>query len=83
MAAPRLSILPFLQSWDAPQGRLTVNLLLVPVGDPAQPLGPPTAPAFQGTALRLAAHISDDPGRVATLADVPAGPQLVDLAPVQ
>ena len=81
MAAPRLSILPFLQSWDAPQGRLTVNLLLVPVGDPAQPLGPPTAPPFQGTALRLAAHISDDPGRVATLADVPAGGQVFDLAP--
>lgn len=76
MTPPRLTIIPLLQSYDAATARLTLNVLLVPVGDPAQPLastapGAPAAPSFAGTKLELQPHVSADSGRVPTVADVP------------
>ncbi|MEN2977412.1 hypothetical protein P7L78_01495 (plasmid) [Tistrella bauzanensis] len=86
MPTPRLTILPFLQSYDAATARLTVNLLLIPVGDPALPLsslagGAPVAPAFQGAAPMVVARLSDDAAHVATLASTPATTQTAQLAP--
>lgn len=70
---PRLTISPFLQRWDPGAGRLDISVLLVPTGDPRQPLGIPTAPAFSGSTIVLEARYPGDPLTLPTLADI-AGP---------
>ena len=44
-----LSLMTFPQRWDGVAGTLSLNLLLLPVGDPTAPLG--TGPQFAGTAV--------------------------------
>ena len=62
-----LTILTYLNRWDAATQRLVVDLLVVPIGDPRLPLtaGPSQAAAsgqaFQGTALAVEAHLSTTP----------------------
>jgi hypothetical protein len=51
----RLSLLTFPQRWDG-KGALTVNLVVIPVGDPFAPLTP-TGPRFAGTELSLRAVV--------------------------
>ena len=58
-----LSLMAFPQSWNPATNTLTVNVLLMPVGDPTAPLG--TGPKFAGTAVHLNANI------VASLAALP------------
>jgi hypothetical protein len=59
-----LSLMAFPQRWDGASGVLTVNLLLLPVGDPTAPLG--SGPQFAGTTVHLSANI------VAGLAALPS-----------
>src|SRR5215471_2184196 len=59
-----LSLMAFPQSWDAVKQQLTVNLLLLPVGNPLSPLG--TGPQFAGTTVALNAAF------VAGLATLPS-----------
>ena len=49
-----LSLMAFPQYWDSAKEELSVNLLLLPVGDPLQPLG--SGPQFAGTTLYLNAR---------------------------
>ncbi len=58
-----LSLMAFPQSWNPATNTLTVNVLLMPVGDPTAPLG--TGPKFAGTSVHLSANI------VASLAALP------------
>lgn len=82
----RLSIVPFLQAYDPVTQRLTVNLLVAPVGDPRLPLtdgfvpAVVPGPAFIDAKLVLRANASGDPGVLPTLADVPASPGDLPLA---
>jgi hypothetical protein len=46
-----LSLMAFPQHWDGPSGTLSLNILLLPVGDPTAPLG--GGPKFAGTAVTL------------------------------
>ena len=46
-----LSLMAFPQRWDGPSATLSLNILLLPVGDPAAPLG--TGPQFAGTPIPL------------------------------
>jgi hypothetical protein len=59
-----LSLMAFPQHWDGASGLLSVNLLLLPVGDPTAPLG--TGPQFAGTPVHLRANF------VAGLASLPS-----------
>lgn len=74
----KLTVVPYLQAWDETNRRLTVNVLVMPVDDPRQPLSDgwagapvPAAPAFQGADILLEPHFSNDPGRIPNRADVP------------
>ncbi|MDR3628850.1 MAG: hypothetical protein P4L42_00795 [Desulfocapsaceae bacterium] len=51
-----LSLMAFPQRWDGPSGTLTVNILLLPVGDPTAPLG--GGPQFAGTAVPLIVNLA-------------------------
>jgi hypothetical protein len=46
-----LSLMAFPQHWDGPTGVLSLNILLLPVGDPTAPLG--SGPKFVGTTVDL------------------------------
>ncbi|MEM1196033.1 MAG: hypothetical protein AAGH57_08020 [Pseudomonadota bacterium] len=87
MEAPRLTLLPFLQSWDPATTTLTLNVMTIPIGDPRQPLSAalasaPAAATFMGADIELAPHISNDVSTVPTLADVPpTTPTLPLIAP--
>ena len=50
-----LSLMAFPQRWDGSSGLLTVNLLLLPIGDPTQPFG--GGPQFAGTLVHVTANI--------------------------
>jgi hypothetical protein len=50
-----LSLMAFPQRWDGTAGQLTVNVMLLPVGDPTAPLG--TGPQFAGTPVHLNANL--------------------------
>jgi hypothetical protein len=56
-----LSLMAFPQQWlpgsqHSGGGILKVNVLVLPVGDPTQPLG--TGPKFAGTAVHVVANLS-------------------------
>ncbi len=59
-----LSLMAFPQRWNGSTGVLSVNLLLLPVGDPTAPLG--DGPQFAGTPVHLNVNI------VAGLASLPS-----------
>ena len=46
-----LSLMAFPQRWDGPSGTLSLNILVLPVGDPTAPLG--GGPQFAGTNIAL------------------------------
>ena len=50
-----LSLMAFPQRWDGPSGTLTLNFLLLPVGDPTVPLG--GGPQFAGTTVDLVINL--------------------------
>ena len=86
MAAPlaRLTIVPYLQAFNAAASTLRVNILLAPLGDPRDALnaGLPGAPSppFAGSSIVLRAHLSTDAATVPTIADVAAVPGTFPLA---
>lgn len=82
---PRLTLCTYLQSWHPGEGRLDVNVLVIPVGDPALALttgwpGVPASAPFEGAPLKLTAHIGKNPALTPTSADIPAGPDF-DVSP--
>lgn len=50
-----LSLMAFPQRWDGATGNLSLNLLLLPVGDPTAPLG--GGPKFAGTTVALTINL--------------------------
>ncbi len=50
-----LSLMAFPQGWDGPSGLLSLNILLLPVGDPTAPLG--GGPKFAGTTVALVINL--------------------------
>jgi len=50
-----LSLMAFPQSWTQATGTLAVNLIVLPVGNPAGPVG--SVPVFGGTTLKLLAQL--------------------------
>ena len=50
-----LSLMAFPQRWDGPSGSLSLNILLLPVGDPTAPLG--GGPKFAGTTAALVINL--------------------------
>jgi hypothetical protein len=72
-----LSLMAFPQRWAG--GGLTVNLLMLPVGDPTQPLG--SGPAFAGAAVHLIANLSADAGALPSTATVPTATQAFTATP--
>ncbi len=75
---PKLTIVPYLQAWDAGARRLTVNLLVTPIDDPRRPLSDgwggapvPASGSFEGAKIALEPHLSNDPGRVPNRTAVP------------
>ena len=60
---PKLTLAPYLQSWDASNNVLRVNLLVMPTGDPRQDLGTglgvaDPSPAFNNSKLVFKAYLS-------------------------
>src|SRR5262249_51165829 len=51
-----LSLMAFPQRWDRLSASLSVNVLILPVGDPTAPLG--GGPVFAGTAIPLIANLA-------------------------
>ncbi|MEM8595536.1 MAG: hypothetical protein AAGF76_03580, partial [Pseudomonadota bacterium] len=82
---PRLTLCTYLSRWTPSKEQLQVNLLVVPIGDPKDPLTQglaiPPAPPFQGATLEVAAHLGSDPTIVPTRADIPASTSVQLAAP--
>lgn len=64
MAAPKITLVPYLQSWDHTTRKLSIRLLVAPTGDPLQPLlnSPPGVKAFADCALSFRISISETVG---------------------
>jgi len=64
MAAPKITLIPYLQKWDHTKRKLSIRLLVAPTGDPLQPLlaAPPGVKAFADCALAFRISISDTVG---------------------
>jgi hypothetical protein len=65
-----LSLMAFPQRWDGPSGALTLNVLLMPVGDPTLPLG--TGPKFAGTPVPLIVNFAAGLGALPTTSSTPS-----------
>lgn len=79
-----LTIATYLQAWEPTTRTLTVNVLVIPVGDPREPLSTgwpsvPVSPAFAGSNIVLEARLSSDRDRLPTLDDVAGSGQLSPL----
>jgi hypothetical protein len=64
---PRLTLIPYLQSWDGATATLTLNVVAIPDGDPRAPLTdgfPTTGPPISEAELTLAANLSSEPGQL-------------------
>lgn len=61
MPAPKITLVPYLQTWDHVGRRLSIRLLVAPTGNPLQPLlpAPPDVPAFADSQLSFRVSISD------------------------
>ncbi|MBX3208655.1 MAG: hypothetical protein KF764_26715 [Labilithrix sp.] len=74
----KLTLAPYLQTWDEARKVLVVRVMTVPVDDPRAPLSTgwavPTSPSFDTARLVLRAHVGVDAGRLPTLADVAPEP---------
>ena len=76
--AAKLTLVPYLQAWDAAAETLTVNVLVIPIDDPRRNLtdrwtGPavPASRPFDGASLVLEPHLSGDASLLPTVADIP------------
>jgi hypothetical protein len=60
----KLTLVPYLQRWDAATRTLAVRVLVAPTSNPLEPLlpAPPGVPAFADAALAFEVHISDTVG---------------------
>jgi hypothetical protein len=67
-----LTLMAFPQSWNAAKQQVTVNLMMLPVGNPLAPLG--TGPQFAGTTVFL------DAAFIAGLANLPSTTSTVALS---
>src|SRR5579863_8554661 len=65
-----LSLMAFPQTWEPTTSTLTVNVLLLPVGDPTAPLG--TGPQFAGTSVHLSANVVGSLAALPTPTTVPS-----------
>jgi hypothetical protein len=65
-----LSLMAFPQQWDGPSGILTLNILLLPVGDPTAPLG--GGPKFAGTNVKLKINVASGLDSLPSTTTVPA-----------
>jgi hypothetical protein len=65
-----LSLMVFPQRWDGPTGILSLNILLLPVGDPRAPLG--GGPPFAGTAVNLVVNLASGLDALPSTATVPS-----------
>lgn len=61
MPAPKLTFVPYLQTWNPATRVLALRILVAPTGNPLAPLmdAPPGLPAFADATLSFRAHISD------------------------
>ena len=64
MAAPKITLVPYLQKWDPINRKLSIRLLVAPTGDPLRPLlaAPPGVKAFADCALAFRISIADSAG---------------------
>jgi hypothetical protein len=58
------------QRWDSTSGTLTLNILLLPVGDPTASLG--TGPKFAGTNVALKVNLASGLGALPSTSTVPS-----------
>ncbi len=64
---PRLTLIPYLQSWDGATGTLTLNVVAIPDGDPRAPLTdgfPTSGPPISEAQLTLTANLSAEVGQL-------------------
>jgi hypothetical protein len=86
MAPPtsKLTLAPYLQSWDPTRRVVALRVMTVPVDDPRAPLSTgwavPASPSFDTASLVLGAHVGGDVGRLPTLDDIAAEPSTIALA---
>lgn len=71
----KLTILPYLQRWDAVEGKLHINVMIVPTDNPLKPLsdgwpGVDPAPAFAKSKLVLIANLSANGDELPMLTEV-------------
>lgn len=61
MAAPKITLVPYLQRWDFTERKLHIRLLVAPTGNPLEALlaAPPGVPAFADSKLAFRCSISD------------------------
>lgn len=61
MAAPKITLVPYLQTWAPDTRVLSIRLLVAPTGNPLEPLlaVPPALPAFADSQLAFRISISD------------------------
>jgi hypothetical protein len=65
-----LSLMAFPQRWDGTSGTLTLNILLLPVGDPTAPLG--GGPKFAGTSVALTVNLTSGLDSLPSTSTVPS-----------
>ena len=64
-----LSLMAFPQRWTGSANQLSINILLLPVGDPTAPLG--TGPKFAGTAVPLIVNVASGLASLPTSTTLP------------
>lgn len=65
-----LSLMAFPQRWDGPSGNLSLNILILPVGDPTAPLG--GGPKFAGTTVDLVINLASGLDSLPSTSTVPS-----------
>ena len=74
-----LSFMTFPQRWDGATGSLSLNILVLPVGDPTAPLG--GGPKFAGTSINLAINVAAGLDSLPSTTTVPGKTQAFVAAP--
>ncbi|MDX5370637.1 MAG: hypothetical protein LPL29_14805, partial [Alphaproteobacteria bacterium] len=64
MSAPKLTFVPYLQSWQPDSRTLSLRVLVAPTGNPLEPIlaAPPGLPAFADAELSFRVFVSDAVG---------------------
>ena len=74
-SVPRLTLIPYLQSWDGASSKLTLNVLAIPDGDPRASLTegfPTSGPPISEAELTLAVNLSSEVEQLPMLTEVSA-----------